>query len=355
MLVVDAHLDLAMNALMWNRDLALGAHETRELERAEGITGKGRAAGTVGLPDLRSGEIGLVFATLIARKNHGQNSEIDFRTHEIAFAQAQGQLAYYRELERQGVIQLIRTVGDLGEWRAAWEADPAGAPFGFVLLMEGADPIVRPEQARLWWEDGLRIVGPVHYGPSAYAFGTGSAGPLTDKGRALLREMDTLGIMLDVSHLTDQSFHEALDRFQGPVLASHSNCRALVPGDRQLDDAMIGRMIERDGVIGAVMDAWMLQPNWERGVTTNEGVTLANVVDQIDHVCQLAGNSRHAAIGTDLDGGYGIEQTPRDLDTIADVQQIPGLLRARGYSEEDIAAIMHGNWLRLLERGLPKS
>jgi len=344
-----------MNALMWNRDLALGAHETRELERAEGMTGKGRVAGTVGLPDLRSGEIGLVFATVIARKNHGQNSDIDFRTHEIAFAQAQGQLAYYRELERQGVIRLIRSAGDLGEWRAAWEANPSSAPFGFVLLMEGADPIVRPEQARLWWEDGLRIVGPVHYGPSAYAFGTGSAGPLTEKGRALLGEMDALGIMLDVSHLTDQSFHEALDRFQGPVLASHSNCRALVPGDRQLDDAMIDRMIERDGVIGAVMDAWMLQPNWERGVTTNEGVSLANVVDQIDHVCQLAGNCRHAAIGTDLDGGYGTEQTPRDLDTIADVQKIPDLLRDRGYGEEDIAAIMHGNWLRLLERGLPKA
>ena len=177
--------------------------------------------------------------------------------------------------------------------------------------MEGADPIVAPEQARLWWDDGLRMVGLAHYGPSAYAFGTGSAGPLTAKGRELLRVMDELGMMLDVSHLTDESFHEALDLFQGPVLASHSNCRALVPGDRQLDDAMIRRMIERDGVIGAVMDAWMLQPDWVRGETTNEQLTLEAVVDQIDHVCQLAGNSRHAAIGTDLDGGYGIEQTPQ--------------------------------------------
>ena len=169
--------------------------------------------------------------------------------------------------------------------------------------MEGADPIVAPEQARLWWGDGLRMIGLAHDGPSAYAFGTGSAGPLTDKGRALLQEMDQLGVMLDVSHLTDESFHEALNRFQGPVLASHSNCRALVPGDRQLDDTMIRLMIERDGVIGAVMDAWMLQPDWVRGETTNEHLTLEAVADQIDHVCQLAGNSRHAAIGTDLDGG----------------------------------------------------
>ncbi|MCD6031971.1 MAG: Membrane dipeptidase, partial [Thermomicrobiales bacterium] len=134
-----------------------------------------------------------------------------------------------------------------------------------------------------------------------------------------------------------------------------SNCRALVPGDRQLDDAMIRRMIERDGVIGAVMDAWMLQPGWVRGETTNEGLTLEAVADQIDHVCQIAGNSRHAAIGTDLDGGYGIEQTPRDLDTIADVQRVGELLRERGYGEEDVAGVMHGNWVCVLERGLPDS
>jgi membrane dipeptidase len=118
---------------------------------------------------------------------------------------------------------------------------------------------------------------------------------------------------------------------------------------------MIRRLIERDAVIGAVMDAWMLKPDWVRGETTPQsaGVTLNDVADQIDHVCQLAGNARHAAIGTDLDGGYGTEQTPQDLDTIADVQKIPDLLRARGYAEPDIALIMHGNWLRLLGQALP--
>src|SRR5215204_5966267 len=289
MLVIDAHLDLAMNAVMWNRDLALSAHETRRIEREEGVTEKGRAAGTVGFPDLRAGEIGLVFATVIARKNHGQNSDIDFRTHEIAFAQAQGQLAYYQELERQGIIRLIRTGADLGAWRVAWEADPAKAPFGFVLLMEGADPIVSPEQARLWWDDGLRMVGLAHYGPSSYAFGTGSAGPLTAKGRDLLKVMDEVGLIQDISHLTDESFWESLDRFQGPIMASHSNCRGLVPGDRQITDDMIRRMAERDGVIGAVMDAWMLEPEWDRGVTTNEHVTLEAVADHINHVCQVTG------------------------------------------------------------------
>src|SRR5687768_12631373 len=338
MLVVDAHLDLAMNALMWNRDLALSAHETRQIERAAGMTKKGRCVGTVGFPDLRAGEIGLILATVIARKNHGQNSDIDFRTQEIAYAHAQGQLALYRELQRQGLVKLVKTRADLADWHAAWDADPANAPFGFVILMEGADPIVDPAQAHLWWEDGLRAVGLAHYGPSSYAFGTGSAGPLTAEGVELLKVMDELGMILDASHLTDESFHESLDRFRGPVLASHSNCRALVPGDRQIDDGMIRRLVERDGVIGAVMDAWMLQPGWVRGETTNENLTLEAVADQIDHVCQVAGNSRHAAIGTDLDGGYGIEQTPNDLDTIADVQKIPELLQRRGYEEEDIAA-----------------
>jgi membrane dipeptidase len=353
MLVVDAHLDLAMNALLWNRDLTLGAHVTRTLERDAGMTDKGRCRGTVGLPDLRRGEVGLVCATVIARKNHGQNSGLDFRTQEIAYAQAQGQLAYYRELERQGSIRLIRTRADLADWHRSWNADPDSTPFGVVLSMEGADPIVEPEQARMWWDDGLRVIGLAHYGPSTYAFGTGSAGPLTEKGRELLRVMDEVGYVLDVAHLTDQSFHDALDRFSGPVLASHANCRSLVPGDRQLDDTMIRRLIERDSVIGSVMDAWMLQPDWIRGVTTNDQVSLANVVDQIDHICQIAGNSRHVAIGSDLDGGYGTEQTPRDLDTIADLQKLPDLLAQRGYGEADVSSIMHGNWLRLFAAALP--
>jgi membrane dipeptidase len=353
MFTVDAHLDLAMNALLWNRDLELSAHATRDLERAEGMTAKGRCTGTVGLPDLRAGEIGLVFGTVIARKDMGLHSDIDFRTHTIAYAQAQGQLAVYRDLERRGAVRMIRSAADLDTWKAAWDADPSTAPIGYVLLMEGADPIVEPGAARGWWDDGLRMVGLAHYGPSAYAFGTASAGPLTAAGRELLTVMDEVGMIQDMSHLTDQSFHEALDRFRGPVFASHSNCRALVPGDRQLSDEMIGRIIERDGVIGAVMDAWMLQPDWERGVTTNEQCTLANVVDQIDHVCQLAGNADHAAIGTDLDGGYGTEQTPNDLDTIADVQKLPDLLRGRGYAAGDIAKIMHDNWLRFLRGALP--
>jgi membrane dipeptidase len=348
MLLIDGHLDLAMNALLWNRDLRKSAHAIRADE--QGMTQKGRAAGTVGFPDMRRGKVAITFATVIARTRSGRGSEIDFRTHEIAYAQAQGQLAYYRELERQGVLRILADWPAVAAHVEHWRRDPDRAPLGIVLSMEGADPIVEPTQLPLWWEDRLRIVGLAHYGPSAYAYGTESVGGLTMEGRELLKLMERSGVILDVSHLSDDSFWQALEIFHGPVLASHSNCRALVPGDRQLSDDMIRELIERDAVIGAVLDAWMLQPGWIRGVTTNERVTLDTVVDHIDHVCQLAGNARHAAIGSDLDGGYGIEQTPRDLDTIADLQRIPDLLRQRGYAQPDIEAVMHGNWLRLLQR-----
>ena len=307
-------------------------------------------AGTVALPELRAGRVAISFATVIARVQQPGSILPGYRSHAIAYAYAQGQLAYYRQLERDGEIRMLRDWPTVAAHIAEWQEKPEATPHGIVLCMEGADPIVAPEQVGAWYADGLRIVSLAHYGPSAYAKGTESIGGLSAKGRELLRLMDDIGMILDVTHLSDESFAEAVERFHGPVLASHSNCRALVPGDRQLTDEMLRLLIERDAVIGAVMDAWMLQPGWVKGVTTNAQVSLATVVDHIDHVCQIAGNARHAAIGTDLDGGYGTEQCPRDLDTIADLQNIPNLLRGRGYTEPDIAAIMHGNWIRLLEQ-----
>jgi membrane dipeptidase len=159
--------------------------------------------------------------------------------------------------------------------------------------------------------------------------------------------MQEAGMILDLTHLSDGSFWQALEAFGGPVMASHNNCRALVPGVRQFSDRQITALVQREGVMGVALDAWMLYPGWIKGQTLPEVVGLEAVVDHIDHICQLAGNSRHAAIGTDLDGGYGTEQCPHDLDTIADLQSIPDLLRARGYGEADVRGIVYGNWLRL--------
>jgi len=348
MIIIDSHLDLAMNALTLNRDLTKSVFEIRQ--REEGMSEKGRGAGTVAFPEMRTGKIAVSFATAFARRQEGGTPPSGCSSVEIAYAVAQGQLAYYRVLESQGRVRIITDWKTLSAHIKEWQQNANNSPpLGFVISMEGADAIISPEQVGSWWEDGLRIVSLSHYGVSTYAHGTGTTGGLTPLGRPLLEAMDDVGMILDVSHLSDDSFFQAMECFTGPVLASHNNCRALVPGDRQFTDEQIRLLIERNGVIGAAMDAWMLYPGWVKGETPNTVVNLESVVDHIDHVCQLAGNARHAAIGTDLDGGYGKEQCPHDLDTIADLQNIPALLEKRGYNEEDVHSIMYGNWLRLLQ------
>jgi membrane dipeptidase len=345
MFVVDAHLDLSYNALNWNRDLRLPVSAIRQME--QGMAEKGRGANTVAFPELRAGEVGICLATVLARAKPEGRSNIDFRNQETAYAMAQGQLAYYKLLESEGECRLVRDAPGLRSAFESWRGDAQNAPFGFILSMEGADPIVSPAQAARWWEDGLRVVGLAHYGPSAYAHGTASSGGLTLRGVDLLRAMAELGMILDLTHLADQSFWEALKIWKGPALASHNNCRALVPGDRQFDDDQIRAIVERGGVIGVAFDAWMLAPDWS--LSLRPKVQLQAVADHIDYICQIAGNARHVAIGSDLDGGYGTEQCPEGLDTIADLQEIPDLLAGRRYSETEIAGVMHGNWLRFFE------
>jgi membrane dipeptidase len=349
MLVIDSHLDLSWNALNWNRDLTLTVPEIRTLEA--GMNEKSRAANTVAFPEMRRGEVAVCLATLLARANSKGRSMLDFRTQEIASAMAQGQLAFYRILESQGQLRMLRDWRSLEAHLQAWNpSDGDSSPLGFILSMEGADPILSPSQIPDWWENGLRVVGMAHYGVSAYAHGTGSPGGLTPKGPELLRAMQEAGMILDVTHLADESFWQAVDLFKGPVLASHNNCRTLVPGDRQFSDDQIRYLIQRDSVIGAAFDAWMLCPGWIIDSPSNPTVSLEAVIDHIDHICQLAGNTRHAAIGSDLDGGFGREQCPYDLDTIADLQKIPTLLSSRGYRQKDIEAIMYGNWVRFFQR-----
>ena len=232
----------------------------------------------------------------------------------------------------------------------AWSPGGDDAPLGFILSMEGADPIAWPEQVHSWYADGLRQISLSHYGVSAYAHGTGTEGGLVGQGKSLLREMEKTGIVLDLTHLADQAFWEALDCFGGRVLASHNNCRLLVPGGRQFTDEQIQAVIDRDGVIGAALDAWMLHPDWIKGETGPEVLTLGSVADHIDHVCQLAGNTRHAAIGTDTGG---TNHMPADFKTSADLQKLEAILEQRGYSDEDIDNIFHLNWLRFLRQWLP--
>lgn len=350
MWIFDAHLDLAMNAMEWNRDFTQPVSVLRE--REVGMTDKtDRGQGTVSLPEMRRGRVGLCVATQIARYVKQGNRLSGWHSPEQAWAQTQGQLAWYRAMEAQGEMVQITNATELSCHVELWETNPPDdAPIGYILSLEGADSIITPAWLEKSHAQGLRALGLSHYGPGTYAQGTASTGGLGPRGRELLSEMERLKLILDATHLCDESFTEALDVFGGPVWASHNNCRALVPNDRQFSDEQILRLIERGAVIGGALDAWMMVPNWQRGETTpaSSGVKLEHVIDHMDHICQLAGNARHIGIGTDLDGGYGREQSPGDLDTIADLQRLPALLSGRGYSEDDIAGVMHGNFLRFL-------
>jgi membrane dipeptidase len=357
--IFDAHLDLAWSAVFFNRDLKADVNAVRERERA--MTDEPtRGRGTVTFPELKKANVAVCVATLLARGGPAQEprpgykrTDLDYVNQDVAHCAAHAQLAYYRLMEAQGHLRLLRTSAELAAHWQAWRRDPQNTPLGVILSMEGADPVVTPDQLDDWWELGLRAIGPAHYGRGHYAYGTATDGPLGSRGVEFLRRMERRGILLDVTHLSDASMAEALDVYGGPVLASHHNCRALVPGDRQLTDEQVKRLVGRGAVIGVALDAWMLYPNWERGKTRPSVVGLDAVADHVDHVCQLAGSTRHSAIGSDLDGGFGTEQTPRDMDTIADLQKLAGILESRGYTRGDVEAIFHGNWLRFFTEALP--
>ena len=352
--IIDAHLDLAMNAIEWNRDLKKSVYQIREEEK--GMTDKlDRAKGTVALPELRKGNIGLVVATQIARFVEPGSDLPGWNSPEIAWGITQAQLAWYRAMEDLGemvqIINLITLEKHLDLWFDKTIPDN-DKPVGYILSLEGADSLVNISYLEKAYEYGLRACGPAHYGMGRYAPGTGMSGGLTRAGRELIVEMDRLKMILDVTHLTDEGFTEATGLFKGPVWASHHNCRKLVNHQRQLTDEQIKILLERDAVIGGVLDTWMLTDNWVRGKDDplERGINLEKVVDHYDHICQMAGNSLHVAIGSDLDGAYGKEQSPYDLEDISDLQNLKTILAGRGYSAEDIENIFYKNWLRFLKK-----
>jgi membrane dipeptidase len=350
MFCFDAHLDLAMNAMELNRDLRWSVEELRQSEK--GMTDQpDRERNTVSFPALRKGHVGLVVATQIARVVRPGGPLPGWHSQEQAWAHTQGQLQWYRAMEQAGELTLISDGLGMQECLARWEEPDKKAPIGLILSLEGADSIPSMDHLESARESGLTAVGPAHYGPGIYANGTDSHGCLSGKGLELLRRMEELQMILDMTHLNDDAFWHALDVYKGDLWASHNNCRQLVDHNRQFSDEMIIELINRNAVIGAAFDAWMLVPGWIRGKSdpVDRQVSLQTVVDHIDHICQLAGNSLHVGIGSDLDGGYGKEQCPHDLETIADLQKLPAIFKSRGYTEEDIRNIMHRNFIRFLK------
>jgi membrane dipeptidase len=356
MFTIDAHLDLSMNAMEWNRDLRKPISEIRSREK--GMTDKpDRENGVVSFPELRKGNIGLVVGTQIARYVAPDNPLPGWFSPEQAWAQTQAQLAWYKAMEEDGELTQVTNLNQLENHLTNWNSSASNSkPIGYILSLEGADSIVTVNHLERAYNYGLRAVGPGHYGPGRYAQGTNATGGLGKAGRELVKELERLNIILDATHLCDDSFWEAMDHFHGNVWASHNNCRAIIDHNRQFSDEQIKELISRGAVIGGVMDAWMLVPNWVRGKSTPKetNCTLNKLIDHMDHICQIAGNANHIGIGSDLDGAFGKEQSPMDIETIADIGKIPVLLTKRGYTPTDVENVMHGNWLRFLRKAWEK-
>lgn len=351
MFIIDAHLDLSMNAMEWNRDLRNNVATLRLLE--QGMTDKpDRAKATVSFPDLRKGNVGIVVATQIARYVKPDSKIPGWNSPEQAWAQTQAQIAWYKCMEEAGEMVQIIDKQSLQKQLDLWNDGTPNEkkPIGYILSLEGADSIVDLSYLEKAYNYGLRAVGPAHYGPGRYANGTDATGKMNANGLELLKEMERLKIILDATHLCDDAFWQALDHYNGPVWASHNNCRSIVNHNRQYSDEQIKELIKRGAVIGGTLDAWMLVSNWQRGVSSPVEMqcNLETVFQHMDHICQLAGNANHIGIGSDLDGAFGTEQCPFDLDTIADLQKLVLIFRNHGYSEKDLKKIFHQNWIDFL-------
>ena len=354
MIVVDAHQDIAYNRLAFGRDYRYGALYHRAREKGTDVP-RHNGWATVGLPDALLGRVAITFSTLFVapRAKHDSAWEpVCYSDADEAYAVASQQMDYYERLaDEHEKINLVRTLTDLDVVLATWAdgTDLIDHQLGFVVLMENADPILEPKQFEEWYERGVRVVGPAWHA-TRYSGGTGQPGPLTDLGRDLLDVMADFNVLLDLSHMAQASFLEAVDRYGGSMIASHSNPAHFCDTDRHLTDEMIRRLAERDGVMGIVLYNAFLTTQWNRRARLPFSV----VPDAIDYVCQLLGSAQHIGLGSDFDGGFGMESTPQGLDTLTDLLHISASLRERGYTDAEIEAIMSGNMLRKLRAVLPE-
>lgn len=349
-LMTDGHLDLAYNAMVLRRDVRQPVETIRKSERQ--TPPPGRHAGTclVSVPEMIKGRIGVIGGSIFvapAWRRWQDEAEV-YHNAEEAHQQASAQMDFYHRLaDEDQRVRLIRATADLEAVLETWETDKP--QLGVFVIMEGADPIRTPEELKLWVERGVRGIGLSWAAGTRYAGGNGHPGPLTDLGRNLLEAMADYNLLVDLSHLWEDAAYEVLDRYPGPIVASHANPRAFVDSPRQLSDHLIERIAERNGVIGIVPYNRMLQTSWTENAPR---LPLQRVAEAIDYVCQLLGSAAHVGIGSDFDGGLGRESVPHGIETIRDLNKLAPLLQERGYDEKNIANILHANWLRQMRTAL---
>lgn len=361
-LIIDSHQDLAWNMLTYGRDYTRSVQETRRLE-ANTLTPERNGDCTVGWPEYQRGQVAAVFATLFASpaKHREPHDTVWYTDSESAHRRYQDQIIVYRKLtdSHPDKFRLIASTKELDSVIEHWSKpvhNGEGHPVGLIYLMEGADGIRSPHELSEWYDMGLRIIG-LAWAGTRYCGGTSEPGPLTPDGRELVSAMADYNFILDFSHMDEAAALESLDRYEGPVIATHSNCAALMKGadtNRHLPDRVIEGLIERDAVIGIVPLNSFLKVGWLRkSGSRREELSIDAVIAHIDHICQLAGDSLHAGIGSDFDGGFGLQSIPPEFDSVADLQKIAAGLMTRGYNAADAENILGGNWLRFLRRNLP--
>jgi membrane dipeptidase len=352
MFIIDAHLDLAYNAVR-GRDLMLPARQQTPDD-----------AGTpaVGLPDLAGAA--MICATIFCEPASARGPEHGYRGPDEANAMGLAQLQWYLEQKQAGRMKIVTAAADVPQPASGHESEISdlksqisnlksqisSPPLPAILLLEGADALRGEDDVAAWFAAGLRIVG-LAWHRTRLAGGTGEPGPLTSEGVDLVRILDRFGIIHDISHLAEESFWQLIEIGAGPVMASHSNCRSLVPGDRQLSDEMIRAIAARGGVIGInFYDKFLLPPEQR----SQRRACLADAVKHARHTCDVIGDANHVGLGTDIDGGFGSENLPAQIATWGDLPAMADALRAGGFSDANVAATMGGNWAEFFRRSLPR-
>ena len=360
-LIVDAHEDLAYNILAFGRDYTRSADETRRIEIATGSQApEQNGQALLDWPDYQRGRVAVVFSTLFAtpiRRKTDKGETPAYADYNQAHRLYRNQLDIYRALGDRvpDQFQFIATRTQLETVLADWsDTSHKNHPVGLVPLMEGAEGVRDPAELDEWWEAGLHMIGPAWAG-TRFCGGTRDPGPLTDDGRALLEAMAEIGFTLDLSHMDELSARQSLDLYEGPIIASHANAAALLPGyngNRLPPDDVIKGLLARNGIIGVVPFCAFLKTGWKKG-NTRTGITLETVAAHVDHICQMAGDAQHVGLGSDFEGGFGLEDVPADIDTIADLQKLAPILEGKGYNDAEVTAVLGGNWLRHLRLNLP--
>ena len=345
----DGHLDLAFLAEV-GRDMHTEPAEARGRLQPVAVT----------LPSLRAGGVFACCATIFTEPADPNDPESESGAFayppddvDAAYVAGMRQMKLYHAWAQGGAIDILARPDHYTPTHTNAQ------PLRCAILMENADPISTPDDLAEWAELGLSAVGLAWARPSRYARGnltkprddTG----LTDLGRAMVRAIDALGLVHDVSHLSDHATDELLELATGRVIASHSNARALFPGmpprqaQRHLRDETIAEIARRGGVIGVnLFSPFLDAERQEYGRATIE-----QAADHACHLRDIAGTSAAVALGSDMDGGFGADRLPEGIDRPADLAKFSDALCARGWTTDELAAFERGAWCRFWNIELP--